>query len=162
MINGRHYMTIATDASVAHGKIGSAFGYYIRTDEHYIKHAWYKHERKSPQIAEITCLAHAIDHLLSLYNYDIPANTTLILNIDSDYCSYLVNHDNVRLRFCLRNAISIALIEMLLSYFDEVDIRVMKSHQMTGTKKNYMNRWCDINARAQLKSKGQAELIRIK
>lgn len=106
-------------------------------------------------MAEGKCFATALNYVLDLFDWKIPENCKLIANIDSDFVDNMIKV-NFGQKVANKYSGEIALLHELLSYFPSYDIRVMKSHKYEDSRKNYMNRLCDKNARLQLKSKGKA------
>lgn len=159
MINGIEYITIATDASCSDKRFprGTGFAYYIRTDKTTIKHAWYEKDNLNSSMAEAKCFAAALNHVLDIFEWKIPENSKLIANIDSDFVANMIKI-NFSQKVATNYSAEIALILELLSNFKDYDIRVLKSHKYDGTRKNYMNRLCDRNARRQLRTKGKAKI----
>lgn len=158
MLNGKNYITIATDAScstIGQKHRGTGYAYYLRWDDYVGKNAWYDTRNDNTTEAEFTCLIKALERTLEIHKHEIPPNTILILNIDSDIVARIID-GAFKEQNAVKYAEQTAHINMLLDHFPKWEIRILKSHNFDGSKPNYMNRWCDINARLQLRSCGKA------
>ena len=149
MINNLEYVTLASDASV--GK-ASGFAYYLRSDNGTIKRAWFSNENLNTFEAEFRSLYAGLQEAKN----HLGENTKLIVYCDNEVCLRVIDdrfsHNKARNKYLPY----IEKAKLLTSKFSEVETRHVKAHTLrSNQKKYYMNRWCDINARRQMRYLGR-------
>lgn len=143
MINGLHYITVATDASVKLNRSGMA--YYLRDDNGTLKHAWYIEGKYQSHEAEWFALKAAIEVITN--RHPNPNNVKIIF-----YC------DNMTMIRLLENHVKSKQWKTKQQWLHEklkgfsLEARHVPSHtNKTELKRYYLNRWCDFNARSMVR-----------
>lgn len=147
MINGIHYVTLATDASRSVSRIGMA--YYIRDDDGITKEAWFLDGSYNATQAEWLALERALE-VLSKKKYW--ANTKLIFYGDNSTMIQLVENA-FRSNKAKKNwQVKQDWVNNILSQFSSVEARHVPSHTNRRDAARYaLNRWCDFNARSMVR-----------
>lgn len=144
MINGKNYITIASDASCGNSRTG--FAYYIRDDDGTHQHAWFTDEVMNSTEAEILAMKAALAAMLKL---NIKKNTTVIYYCDNITVLQVLDNKftKARKKYGQLVAEAAAMLQGLT-----VVTRHVKGHTNGGElKRFYLNRWCDHNARAMMR-----------
>ena len=152
MINGIHYITLASDASGGRGVEGHdgvGFAYYYRTDDGTKRHAWYMPVKIGISKAELIACVEGMKAIKAAGHQG-----KLIIYMDNQIVLTIMKRQMKAVTIRKYKGL-VEECEQLLRYFDDVEFRHVKSHQKRSDQKRwYLNRWCDINARTQLRSKG--------
>ena len=141
-----NYVTVASDASC--GKEATGYAYYIRDDDGTTKKAWRtEHKKLSSTKAEIVAALSALK-VINSRNY--PKGTKVIYYCDNTTALQVIDDsfaDRTRKRY-------LGAIEMAKELIGDLEIetRHVPSHTgKTDMKRYYLNKWCDINARAMMR-----------
>lgn len=141
-----NYVTVASDASC--GKEATGYAYYIRDDDGTTKKAWRtNHKGISSTKAEIVAALSALK-IISGRNY--PKGTKLIYYCDNTTALQVLTDTftpKTRAKY-------LGAIEMAKELIGELEIETRHVPAHTGRteeKRYYLNKWCDINARAMMK-----------
>lgn len=144
MINGKNYITIASDASC--GKSRTGFAYYIRDDDGTHQHAWFVDEVMTSTEAEIVAMRGALAAMLKLR---IKENTTVIYYCDNTTVLQVIDSSFTKAR--KKYDAVVREVKALIKGL-HVETRHVKGHTRGGElKRFYLNRWCDQNARAMMR-----------
>lgn len=144
MINGRNYITIASDASCGQERTG--FAYYIRDDDGTHQLAWFVEEVMTSTEAEITAMRAALKAMRQL---NIKENTTVIYYCDNSTVLQVMDNSFTKRKRKYSEVVAEAaeLLEGMT-----IETRHVKGHTRGGElKRFYLNRWCDHNARAMMR-----------
>lgn len=145
MINGKNYITIASDASCGEKRTG--FAYYIRDDDGAHQFAWYIEEAMNSTQAEIIAMQAA---LAAMRKLNIKENTTVIYYCDNTTVLQVI--DNSFSKKTAKRYTQLAAEASVLLQGMTVETRHVKGHTQGGELKRYfLNRWCDHNARAMMR-----------
>ena len=144
MINGRNYITIASDASCGDSRTG--FAYYIRDDDGTHQHAWFADEVMNSTEAEIKAMRAALAAMLKL---NIKENTTVIYYCDNMTVLQVIDNKFTKTS---KNYSQVVAEAAAMLQGMTIDTRHVKGHTNGGeAKRFYLNRWCDHNARAMMR-----------
>lgn len=151
-------VTINTDASWHLQQHYAGFAFWIVCNEGKTCYSGVLKKRVSrPEIAEFKCILNAI-HVLGKLNYK--GIGKVIVNTDCLNVIHLVNNDKKAIsiyglaswgRHLVREyEVLLRIIKIPKSRFE---FRHVKSHESTDTKRQFVNDWCDRNAKQALFNK---------
>lgn len=144
-------VTINTDASWSPRHKGAGFAFWIVSNAGKIaKSGILKGVIDSPDHAELSCIANAF-HCLSKQGWPI---TKIYVNTDSMHSIYILNNESKK---CKRYGLTGPKFEILrlhirnsIGFKIPIEFRHVRSHQSTDTKRQWVNDWCDKEAKANL------------
>jgi hypothetical protein len=148
-------VTINTDASWHRVEQWAGFAFWIVCNEGKICHSGVLKKRVSrPEIAEFKCILNAI-HVLGKLNYK--GIGKVIVNTDCLNVIHLVNNDKKAIAIYGLASWGRHLVgeyEMLLRKIKipkkRFEFRHVRSHESTETARQFVNDWCDRNAKEAL------------
>ncbi|MES2395629.1 MAG: RNase H family protein [Bacteroidota bacterium] len=143
-------VTINTDASWSpKNKVGT-FAFWVVSNQGKIaKAGLLKGEIRTPDHAELSCIANAI-HCLMVQKWGI---TKIIINTDSLNSIHILNDDKKLMKwYGLKDHRFQVIRKVILQKLNGVkfECRHIKSHQNTATPRAWVNEWCDQEAKKQL------------
>lgn len=144
------YLTIVSDASCSHHsskKNRTGFAFRIRGDDIDIKKAWYEDVQMSSDRAESIA---ALGALKSIPEKDW-SNTKLIYYIDCESVIKSMRGEFTSVKGRRNWDTRTKLYRHYLKQFKEVEIRHVKAHTGGTRTRDYIQQWCDMNARAMMR-----------
>jgi ribonuclease HI len=144
-------VTINTDASFYPTQKAAGYAFWITTDTGRIKQAGVlKGEIITSHEAEFKCIINALHKVGSRKLTNLKK---IIINTDSLTTINLVNNNYTSSKWggSLLEAYKKLLVDMNLTC--QIEFRHVKSHKHTKTKRNWVNEWCHINAKAAVQPK---------
>ena len=149
-------ITINTDASFSRKHGRGTYAFWIICNEYKITMSGVlKNKISRPEIAEFQCIINA---LYLVFNTPTKNKITKIfLNTDCLNVISIVTRDKEKCKRYGLNKWGHNTHEVYQKLFKEhgfkrdvMDYRHIKSHQHTDTKANYVNQWCDDNAKLEM------------
>jgi ribonuclease HI len=147
-------VTINTDASFHQQKQRGSFAFWIVCNEFKITRSGILRKKcHRPEQAEFRCIINALHVLLT---QDLKNVKKIIVNTDClNVIHLLTKNKNAITRYRLGSWGNnlVLRFEMMLGQLNrkiEVEYRHIKSHEHTDTAKNWVNDWCDKNAKKAL------------
>lgn len=149
-------VTINTDASFNNKHRVGTFAFWIISNEGKITMSGaFRKKINYPQVAEFRCLMNAF-HVMFIANWK--GVKKVIVNTDCLDVIHLLKNDEAEIkkfklnRFGKNFRIELVLLLKKNNFnIKDVEFRHVKSHQHTETTRNYVNQWCDDNAKGEMK-----------
>lgn len=139
-------ITISTDISLDPATGSAAYAYWISTDGGAIRRSgMLKKKTKNTVLAEMMCIANGVHFFISR-GYKV---RRLIVNTDSKHCADTFH-----------GFATIEAIQPIVEYVKDLvkhnvirmELRHVKAHRGTKTKRQYVNDWCDKEAKRVLRN----------
>lgn len=141
-------VTINTDASFAYEKKLGAYAFWIVCNDFRIKKSGVlKGKCISSDEAEMKCILNAI-YTLYKANKSI---SRIIINTDSRNSIMMLTSENKTPKTKLRYGDIFIIYNKLLKKLPYIEYRHVKAHTSVSDKRSFVNRWCDREAKINLK-----------
>lgn len=148
-------VTINTDASWSPRFKSASYAFWIVSNSGKIaKSGIQKFSASNPDIAELRCIVNA---MYSLSKSGWEGITQVIINTDSLNSCHVLRKDSMATRkYRLNDSEYKGLRKKFFKIFDSfsnsawVEFRHVKAHESTTTKRQWVNDWCDQEAKKQL------------
>jgi ribonuclease HI len=148
-------VTINTDASFSQKHKKGTFAFWIKCDKGKIAESGVlKGETPCPTTAEMKCILNALHRVVNAEWKD--EITKIIVNTDALNAIHIFANDEKSIKkfklglwkFTLLSSAYRKLARQLQKA--EIEFRHIKAHQHTSTKRNWVNDWCDGEAKKQI------------
>lgn len=143
--------TINTDASFSHQHKNGSFSFWVVCDDFKIrKSGLLKTKCDNPTMAECRCIINAV-HML-FQQAGSKKVTKIVVNTDSTNAIYLFKNDAKKIaKYGLSWGIGLGnLFRRMVPANVTIDLRHVKAHVTTEGARNYVNDWCDNEAKKAL------------
>lgn len=164
MVNGKKYITIATDASLSDNHMLATWACYIRGPRGTIKHSGQLKEyppKGNSHFAETLALANAL--VIADKHVGVAGTHIIIYNeVAHVLTPTRTKHGNVRVKDRERTNVINDVMLPILKKAEGYELRDVKAHSSEykkdgAAKKFFMNRWCDLTSRRLLRELGKAQ-----
>jgi ribonuclease HI len=146
MIGDKRYITINTDASFCGSTKSGGYAFWIKGERIAIKkHGGFKDDVKNSTEAEMRAIANAVFVLLKRN----PKNFNIIIfNTDSKQSIAHINNPLTDLAKQINNYIN-QLKEVTNA--EMIEFRHVKAHSGKADKRSWVNEWCDVKAKEEMR-----------